>query len=49
MYAVSKKTVRGWIRTGHLPAFRYGKRLIRIDREAAEALGRPIPTTAVRT
>lgn len=45
---VSRKTVRGWISSGDLPAFRYGKRLIRIERGALDALGRRIPTMVRR-
>jgi excisionase family DNA binding protein len=39
---VNEKTVRRWISSGRLKAYRYGSRLIRIDRESLLKLARPI-------
>lgn len=43
-FGVHRKTVRAWIRTGRLRAFRIGPRLIRIDPEAVDQFSRPVPT-----
>jgi excisionase family DNA binding protein len=44
---VSKKTVRRWIDTGRLPAYRVGPRYIRIDlAELEAAMVRRIPTAS---
>jgi excisionase family DNA binding protein len=39
---VSTKTVRRWLAEGRIKGYRLGDRLIRIDRESALALGRPV-------
>ena len=41
---VSIKTVRRWVADGRLPAYRVGKRLIRVDLADADACFRQIPT-----
>jgi excisionase family DNA binding protein len=41
---VSTKTIRRRIATGELPAYRCGKRGIRIKTEDLEAMMRPIPS-----
>jgi excisionase family DNA binding protein len=43
---VSTRTIRRHIASGALPAFRYGRRLIRIDQADLDALFRRIPTAA---
>jgi excisionase family DNA binding protein len=43
---VSTRTIRRKIASGELPAFRYGRRLIRIDQADLDALFRRIPTAA---
>ena len=42
--SVSVKTIRRWIAAGHLPAYRCGKRSIRIKLEDLEAAPRQIPS-----
>ena len=42
--AVSTKTIRRWIAAGTLPAYRCGKRAIRIKLEDLEATPRQIPS-----
>lgn len=42
--AVSVKTIRRWIAAGTLPAYRCGKRAIRIRLDDLHASARPIPT-----
>jgi len=42
--SVSVKTIRRWIAAGTLPAYRCGKRAIRIMVEDLEAAPRQIPT-----
>ncbi|WP_395658105.1 helix-turn-helix domain-containing protein [Nocardioides sp.] len=42
--SVSVKTIRRWIASGALPAYRCGKRAIRIRLEDLEAAPRQIPT-----
>jgi excisionase family DNA binding protein len=42
--SVSVKTIRRWIAAGTLPAYRCGKRAIRIKFEDLEATPRPIPS-----
>lgn len=42
--SVSVKTIRRWIAAGILPAYRCGKRSIRIKVEDLEAAPRPIPS-----
>jgi len=37
MIGVSKRTVYNWIRTGKIPAYRFGDQVIRVRREDAEA------------
>ncbi len=37
---VSERTIRNWIATGILPAYRYGPRVVRIDPGDLDALGR---------
>lgn len=44
MYGVSVDTLRRRIAHGHLPASRFGGRLIRVRIEDLERLFRPIPT-----
>jgi excisionase family DNA binding protein len=39
---VDPKTIRRWISQGRLKAFRYGSRVIRIDRDSLQKLARPI-------
>ena len=41
--SVSTKTIRRWIAAGNLPAYRCGKRAIRIKLEDLEATPRQIP------
>lgn len=43
-YGVSVDTLRRRIAAGHLPARRFGPRLIRVLDDDLEALFRPIPT-----
>ena len=42
--SVSVKTIRRWIAAGNLPAYRCGKRSIRIKLEDLEAAPRKIPS-----
>ncbi|MCY7400785.1 MAG: helix-turn-helix domain-containing protein [Nocardioides sp.] len=42
--SVSVKTIRRWIAAGTLPAYRCGKRAIRVKLEDLEATPRQIPT-----
>jgi len=42
--SVSVKTIRRWIASDTLPAYRCGKRAIRIKREDLEAAPRQIPS-----
>ena len=42
--SVSSKTIRRWIAAGTLPAYRCGKRAIRIRVEDLESAPKPIPT-----
>ena len=42
--SVSVKTIRRWIAAGTLPAYRCGRRAIRIRMEDLEATPRPIPS-----
>ena len=42
--SVSVKTIRRWIAAGTLPAYRCGKRAIRIKLEDLEAAPRQIPS-----
>lgn len=42
--SVSVKTIRRWIAAGTLPAYRCGKRAIRIKLDDLEAAPRQIPT-----
>ncbi len=44
IYGVSVDTLRRRIAHGHLPASRFGRRLIRVRVEDLERLFRPIPT-----
>lgn len=44
LYGVSVDTLRRRIAHGHLPASRFGGRLIRVRLEDLERLFRPIPT-----
>jgi excisionase family DNA binding protein len=39
---VSTKTVRNWISSGHIPAYRIGKRCLRIKRSDLEAALKPV-------
>lgn len=41
---VSKDTIRRRIADGTLPAERIGRKIIRVDRSAVDAMFRPIPT-----
>jgi excisionase family DNA binding protein len=41
---VSTKTIRRWIASGDLSAYRAGPRLIRVDHAELDARLRPIPT-----
>ncbi|WP_110180859.1 helix-turn-helix domain-containing protein [Nocardioides solisilvae] len=43
--SVSVKTIRRWIAAGSLPAYRCGKRAIRIKLEDLEATPRQIPSS----
>ena len=45
--SVSVKTIRRWIAAGTLPAYRCGKRAIRIKLDDLEAAPRKIPTARV--
>lgn len=42
---VSDKSVRRWIASGRLKAYRVGPRLIRVDAASVEALMQPIGST----
>ncbi|GAB3253190.1 hypothetical protein GCM10027425_12280 [Alteromonas gracilis] len=44
LHGVSTKTIRRMISRGELPAYRFGKRLIRIPMADLEAAMRPIPS-----
>ncbi|MCA0306138.1 MAG: helix-turn-helix domain-containing protein [Actinobacteria bacterium] len=44
IYGVSVDTLRRRIAQGHLPASRFGRRLIRVRVQDLERLFRPIPT-----
>lgn len=46
--AVSPRTIRRLVASGHVRAYRIGGRLLRIDPASLEASLRPIPTTGVR-
>ena len=46
---VSERTVRRMINRGELPAYRVGKRLIRVDLDELEASIKPIPTEQRRS
>lgn len=41
---VTERTIRRMIAAGELPAYRLGKRLLRIDAADVDALLRPVPT-----
>lgn len=41
---VSDRTIRTWISSGILPAYRYGPRVVRIDPSDLNDLGQRIPT-----
>jgi excisionase family DNA binding protein len=45
--SVSVKTIRRWIAAGTLPAYRCGKRAIRIKLDDLEATPRQIPGSSV--
>lgn len=45
---VSQKTVRRWIASGDLPAYRLGGKLVRIHQDDLEKLGRRIPAAGSR-
>jgi excisionase family DNA binding protein len=45
--SVSVKTIRRWIAAGTLPAYRCGKRAIRIKLDDLEAAPRQIPVTSM--
>jgi excisionase family DNA binding protein len=47
--SVSVKTIRRWIAAGTLPAYRCGKRAIRIKLEDLEAAPRQIPSARLST
>jgi excisionase family DNA binding protein len=47
--SVSVKTIRRWIAAGTLPAYRCGKRAIRIKLDDLEAAPRKIPTASLRS
>lgn len=46
-YGTSQKTIRRMIAEGTLPAYRVGKRQIRIRHSDLEKLARPIPAGAI--
>lgn len=41
---VNPKTIRRWIAAGHVPAYRMGPRLLKVDLNELDAMLRPIPT-----
>lgn len=41
---VNPKTIRRWIAAGHVPAYRLGPRLLKVDLNELDAMLRPIPT-----
>jgi excisionase family DNA binding protein len=43
-YDVSERTIRRWITSGQLPAWRIGPRVLRVDLDDLEKLARPVPT-----
>lgn len=43
---VSTKTIRRYIASGQLTAYRVGPRLLRLDRDQVAALLHPIPTAS---
>ena len=43
---VSDRTIRTWIASGILPAYRYGPRVVRIDPDDLDNMGQRIPTRA---
>ena len=49
LVGVSHKTVRRWISSGRLTAYKMGPRLVRIDAAELDGMLRPIPTAAERT
>jgi len=48
LVGVSHKTVRRWISSGRLTAYKMGPRLVRIDAAELDGMLRPIPTAAER-
>lgn len=44
---VNPKTIRRWVSAGHVPAYRVGPRLLKIDLNELDAMLRPIPTAVV--
>lgn len=42
---VTPKTVRNWIRAGHLNGYRLGPRLLRVDLSELERLASPVPAS----
>ena len=41
---VNPKTIRRWIAAGHLPGYRMGPRLLKVDLNELDAMLRPIAT-----
>ena len=44
-HKVSTKTIDRWIASGHLKAIRLGPRIVRVDKNSLERLGKPIIAT----
>jgi excisionase family DNA binding protein len=46
---VSTRTIRRWISAGHLPGYRIGPRLIKVDLAELDAMLRAIPNAGTRS
>jgi excisionase family DNA binding protein len=42
-YGVNERTIRRWIASGRLRAYRVGPKLIRVDLDDLDLLARPVP------